>query len=92
MKAGWVGLAGFYSHNCFEESAVTLIKGVRVVIRELTELNFFLSSSFDKSYMIRGTITTHPHPLCTTAIPFSACDEGKMREKLFARCCWEFQR
>lgn len=42
MKAGWVGLVEFYSHNCFEELAVTLIKGVRVVIRELTDVNLFL--------------------------------------------------
>lgn len=75
MKAGWVGLTEFYSHNCFEECAVTLIKGLRVVIRELTQLNFFLSSSFDKSYMIRGTIT--PSPLPTSADPLSACE---MRE------------
>lgn len=41
MIANWVGLAEFYSRNSFEEFAVTLIKGVRVVMRELTELYFF---------------------------------------------------
>lgn len=52
-EAGWVWLAGFYSHKCFEEYAVTLIKGVRIVMRQLTEL----SSSLAKSYMLRGIIT-----------------------------------
>lgn len=64
MKVGWVGLAEIYSHNCFEEFAVTLITGMRIVMRQLTEL----SSSFDKSYMLRGIITPLSHrsksPFC----------------------------
>lgn len=62
MKAGRVRLVEFHSHNCFEEFAVTLNKRVRVVIRGLTELNFFFlsSSSFDKSYMIRGATAPSP--------------------------------
>lgn len=44
MKAGRVRLVEFHSHNCFEEFAVTLNKRVRVVIRGLTELNFFFFS------------------------------------------------
>lgn len=42
MQGRWVGLVEFYSHNFFEEFAVTLIKGLRVVIRELTEVSFFI--------------------------------------------------
>lgn len=56
IEAGWVYLAEFYSHNYFEDFAGTLIRGVRIVMRQLTDL----TSSLVESRTLRGFVAPLP--------------------------------